>query len=650
MLVLGPIGFVAPWLLAALAGLPVLWLILRAVPPAPRIVAFPGTRLLLGLRDPRPVARHTPWWLLLIRVLAIASLILGFAGPIWKPVVHQQDSGPLLIVMDGGWAAAADWPQRQTRALRALNVAGDAGQPAALLMADGMADGAADGALAFRPAGEVAAALRAMQPAPWETRYPDIAADVLAEAPAAGLNVLWLSDGLDHPGRAGLLAALVARGSVTVVPPAGARQSLALVPGDQPALMVHITDAQATPDVLAIGRDPLGAARELARLHAGAPVTQAGVTSRPVAIDLPSELRNRIIRFEIEGQASAGAVVIADDSVRRRKVALVGDDRASEGQRLLSPMHYLRRALAPTTDLVEGGLDDVLQTSPDVIVLADQIGLPETDALRSWVEKGGLLLRFAGPRMAGSDQLADEPLLPVRLRTGGRDIGGALSWGEARGVAPFSPDGLFAGLQVPADATVRAQLLAEPAPDLAQRILAQLSDGTPLVTRAPLGEGQIVLFHTTANAEWSNLALSGLFVQMLDRLVATAHAQARPTEAAADDSFWTAEQVLDGFGRAAEPQDPVPIAAPDFAKGTGPGAPAGLYRSGERMAALNAGGSIAIAQGWPGARVEAIAERPGLDLRGWLIALAAALFALDAVGSALLARGRSRGARAGAAG
>src|SRR5690606_6955035 len=145
---------------------------------------------------------------------------------------------------------------------------------------------------------------------------------------------------------------------------------------------------------------------------------------RLVPIALPSELRNRITRFEIEGQASAGAVLLADDSLRRRKVALAGDDRAGEGQRLLSPLHYLRRALAPTTDLIEGGLGDVLQAAPDVIVLADQIGLAEEPGLREWVEGGGLLIRFAGPRMAASERLAEEPLLPVRLRAGGRDVGG----------------------------------------------------------------------------------------------------------------------------------------------------------------------------------------------------------------------------------
>ena len=168
MLVLGPLGFATPWLLAALAALPVLWLILRAMPPSPRLVRFPGTRLLLGLRDARPVARHTPWWLLLIRMLAIAALILGFAGPVWKPAPDPAGQGPLLIVLDAGWAAAPDWPQRQTRALQAVDRAARDGQPAALLVADGRASAT----LPFLPASELAAQLRAVQPAPWETRYP----------------------------------------------------------------------------------------------------------------------------------------------------------------------------------------------------------------------------------------------------------------------------------------------------------------------------------------------------------------------------------------------------------------------------------------------------------------------------------------------
>jgi hypothetical protein len=37
---IGPIGFLAPWLLAALIVLPVLWWLLRAVPPSPARRAF----------------------------------------------------------------------------------------------------------------------------------------------------------------------------------------------------------------------------------------------------------------------------------------------------------------------------------------------------------------------------------------------------------------------------------------------------------------------------------------------------------------------------------------------------------------------------------------------------------------------------------
>ena len=88
--------------------------------------------------------------------------------------------------------------------------------------------------------------------------------------------------------------------------------------------------------------------------------------------------------------------------------------------------------------------------------------------------------------------------------------------GDARGVSVGQP---FAGLAVPGDVTVSRQVLAQPAADLDRRSWAKLSDGTPLVTHAPLGSGQVVLFHVTATGDWSSLPFSGLFVQMLHRLV-----------------------------------------------------------------------------------------------------------------------------------
>lgn len=99
MTILGGIGFGAPWLLAALAALPVLWLILRAVPPAPVRRRFPGVALLLGLKDDESVSDRTPWWLLLLRIVAVAAIIVGLAQPVLNPKQSGTDvDGPLLIV------------------------------------------------------------------------------------------------------------------------------------------------------------------------------------------------------------------------------------------------------------------------------------------------------------------------------------------------------------------------------------------------------------------------------------------------------------------------------------------------------------------------------------------------------------------------
>ncbi|MCB1376617.1 MAG: LytTR family transcriptional regulator, partial [Rhodobacteraceae bacterium] len=110
-------------------------------------------------------------------------------------------------------------------------------------------------------------------------------------------------------------------------------------------------------------------------------------------------------------------------------------------------------------------------------------------------------------------------LMPVPLRIGGRTLGGALSWSTPQKLAAFEEQSPFAGLTVPQDVTITRQVLADPASIGSNvAVWARLADGTPLVTAKRMGDGQIVLFHVTANSDWSNLPISGLFVEMLRRL------------------------------------------------------------------------------------------------------------------------------------
>lgn len=646
MWTLGPIAFSAPWLLLGLIVLPILWLLLRAVPPAPIRRRFPGVALLLGLTDEEAQTDRTPWWLLLLRILAVAAVILGFAGPVLNPQADRAGSGPLLIIADGTWADARDWTARVDRIEALLTEAGAAGRAVALTT---LTDLPPDGPL-FQSADAAIARLPNLSPHPWGPTEADLAA--FADSLSGGFETYWLSDGLDRAGREALLQALEDRGPVTVFQ--SPRQTIALRPASYAdgavtlqAVRTPVGDAREV-GVAAVGLDPAGVERQLATASF---IFEAGEPVADLALSLPPELRNRVTRFELTGLRSAGAVTLTDDSLRRREVAMIAGGGADETLDLLSPLHYLREALAPTADLLEGPLADILPANPDVIILADVAALSptETEDLSDWVDDGGLLLRFAGPRLAASDvsRAEEDPLMPVRLRAGGRSIGGAMSWGDPKALAPFAETSPFFGLAVPADVTVTTQVMAQPDPTLAERVIAQLADGTPLVTRKAMGEGQIVLYHVTANAEWSSLPLSGLFVQMLERLAVSTR-PARPDAAELEGTTWLPEVLLTAEGRLDEVDTLPGVPGTRLAEAT-PGAdlPPGLYAGEDRRIAVNVMGadSTLSPAAWPAhIPVEGLTVARELALKGWLLSTALALLLADVL-AALWLSGKLRGPR-----
>ncbi|WP_299728914.1 DUF4159 domain-containing protein [uncultured Tateyamaria sp.] len=649
MTVFGPIGFLAPWLLVALIALPILWLILRAVPPAPIRQRFPGVALLLGLQDDESVSDRTPWWLLLLRMLAVAAMIIGLAGPVLNPENDgQAGDGPLLIVMDGSWAGAAQWPRQIEAVASELRRAGAADRQVALLHLSDPEPAV------FQAANTVTTRLPGIVPAPWQ---PGDMAGLATRLPEGDFETVWFSDGVTYSGHADLLELLEARGPVRVTQ--AVTVVIALTPATYKDGLIELQALRVSPGsergvtVLAQGRDPAGNAATLASANA---VFAPGDTVAETALSLPAELRARVTRFEVQGAKSSGAVTLVDDSLRRREIALIAGREGREGLELLSPLHYLERALEPTADLLRGALSDVLPANPDVIVLADVATLSEgeAEAISDWVEAGGLLLRFAGPRVAASDvsRIDEDPLMPVRLRSGGRSVGGAMSWGSPKTLAPFKEGSPFFGLPVPEDVAITAQVMAQPDPTLAERVIAELSDGTPLVTRKRAGQGQIVLFHVTANAEWSSLPLSGLFVEMLERLAVSSTSTA-PSADDLEGTIWTPQVVMDGFGAlrdaGAMPGVPGPKLVTDPA---GPNLLPGVYISGERSLARNVLTADATLEPteWP-ARIEVsgLAIIPEQPLGGILLAAAIGLLLADIIASLALSGRLTGGVRASSA-
>ncbi len=620
--------FAAPWVLLALTALPLLWWLLRITPPAPRSEVFPAIRLLLGLAAVEETPAHTPWWLLALRMLAAALIIVGLARPILDAGASLAGSGPVLLVVDDGWASAADWGPRMQAANGVLDRAGRAGRAVALLATAADDSGGAPAASVAMPVAEARARLAALRPKPWPVDRPAAAA-ALRKWGERG-SAVYLADGLtDGEGWDGFAQALRAVGPVVELRDAVAPARLLLPPrAEADRLVVRLAQvARPVADsaaVLAQSGDGRSLARVELQFAPGQGVAEA-------ALKLPPELRNRLTRLVLAGPASAGGVALLDERWRRRPVGLLAGDETVADIPLSGPLYYIRRALSPYAELREGSLAQLLSRQLSVLVLADRVVAagPEQAAIEKWVEAGGLLLRFAGPRVAEHP----DGLLPVTLLGGDRQLGGAMSWSQPAQLAPFGADSPFAGLAVPAEVRVHQQVLARPDAQLAGHTWARLSDGTPLVTEAVRGAGRIVLFHVTANADWSDLPLSGLFVQMLRRMVDLSVGVSGAEDASGVKL--APVETLDGFG---QPGAPPPVAgaltAAELARALpSPQHPPGLYgpESGRRVLNLATHlGLPAAAAEIDGARQERLgAAAPERALAPWLIAAALALLAID---------------------
>ncbi len=631
--------FAAPWILLGLLALPVLWWLLRVTPPAPKREAFPAIRLLAGLDRTEETSARTPWWLLALRMLAAALIVIGLARPVIDHGRLLPGTGPVLLVMDDGWASAADWSRRLQAADAVLDRAEQAGRTAVLLTTAPAANAVQPRPTPAMPVADLRARLAALRPKPWPADHAATAA-ALKDWRHQGAAIVYLADGLAESGDAAFASALSRIGPVSEIR-ADVLSTRVLLPprANADRLIARVWQAPhagPSPDAVVLAQS--GDGRTLARVKVAFPRDASGpggsVGEAPIM--LPPEIRNQLTRLVLEGPASAASVVMLDERWRRRPVGLIAGDMAGSESPLIGQLYYLRRALGPYTEVREGDLKKLLARDLSVLILADRVVAdgPEMATLTEWVEHGGVLVRFAGTRTAEHP----DTLLPVHLLNGARQLGGSLTWGKPEHLAPFPPSSPFAGLPTTRDVQVNRQVLAEPTADLASHTWATLTDGTPLVTTATRGSGRIVLFHVTANADWSNLPLSGLFVDMLRRLVALSAGVARVDA----NAVLPPAETLDGFGQLGTPPQAARglIASAFTTTAVSPRHPPGLYGPENGRQALNLGAALPPLTAAPplhGAReVRLGGLSPERALGPPLVAIALALLAIDLIFSLAL--------------
>lgn len=606
----GTLTLLAPLTLIGLITLPLIWLILRISPPAPKRQTFPPLAILRGVETDEETPNSTPIWLLLFRLLIVALAIFALS----LPVLTSSDdvaTEQLTLIIDDSAASAPVWSDLMDDARIRLQEAQRNNADVVLLTSERVDTSPI-------PASEALQHLQRLQPQPI-LMNPEI-----ADLPASRQTV-FLSSGLMLGQGTEMTEALKAANALVVLTEAAPQL---ITPGD-----VRETADGFESDWTAFQS---GASHSIEALStrgdvlAVAPINFApGQTLATASIALPPQLRAQIARLRVSGQRSSTSTKLLDDSFGRPLVGVLAPPSGTASP-LLNSDFYAQQALEPFADIFIGDPASVLSLNPSVLVMTDAMS-STSEAIIDYVENGGLLVRFAGPQLAKSP----DALIPVPLRQGGRSIGGALAWETPQKLAPFASETPFSGLAVPDDVTVSRQVMARPGAETDARTWARLEDGSPIVTSGTLGEGRLVLFHVTADPSWSNLALSGLYVDMLKRILPLAKTR-RVITGEASDQDWVLDRALSPFGELRPPPpQTLSIADANWETSSAVIQP-GYYRQGVRLRAANAVNEDTDLRrlNTDGLRVTLAQNSEPRSFAGMLLALALIMLSIDMIFSA----------------
>ena len=639
------VSFAAQWVLTGLIVLPLLWWLLRLSPPPSRNIRFPAFHFIRDLSAKSQTTATSPIWLLLLRSLIILLVLLALAGPTINSDRQKQNSAPLIVLLDDSWPAAQDWSERIDFLDKLLARTAADGRLANLMLTAGT-PAEAENEFDLIPAQQLRSRIQSLKPKAWNKDLTRILEKLNGSVLPAQAEVIWIHDGLSDDQTNKLSQRLQSLGSLTVVSVpdrflVGLSDIAASRKTDQDTstLFRVVRPKGQKGEISIVAKLVAEDGRALSRTSGK---MSSNSSEALLKFDLPLALRNEAQSVKLEDQNHAGSLYILDASWQRPIVGLAQINESSETRTLLDGAYYLQKALATKAEVIEGPLSQHLAGNTDLILLDDEgkIADQEKNQLRQWIDSGGILLRFAGPRLiAGASDSGAGMLLPAPLRRGGRSLTGALTWTKPLSIGTFNASSPLADLTPASDTLVRKQVLTEPGAIDDKNIWARLTDGTPLITARQMGKGRVILIHTGASPSWSDLPFSGMFVQILERLAHFATNSGVPITRGDIDTAvdLIQQQEITAFGDLNQVENQsIPVTWPAGRELRASAMlPPGVYKAGAGAGArvvnlLGSDDTIETETSWPNGVIHAkLDDQLELPLTGWFLAAAMMLFFID---------------------
>jgi|GEM_PF-6796739 len=519
------LSFISPQILWCLFLLPLLWLVFKAIPPQPKMLNLPTARFLVGLETENAASDKLPWWLKLLRVILFAAIIIAAAAPYIKPHEDISIKGEsLAIIFENSWAAAPHSDAQKDRALSLIALAEQ--QKKTILLIKTIADHEKQSRITLTTPSEARSMVEHIKLYPWKANHVSLLQDLKdnTDKLKAAKTFHWLGHGYDDGDLQSNIAYINKLGKVDYYKPDDNDTALAIkralnAEGRESHKSIQIDGAfNDNKKALRItAKDQFNNVLSFLTLKDIKNNSDTDISALWDGIEM-QDIAPSYLQAGTFKHAASVRYISANIIKQRVGIATANNTINREESPLIQSLYYLSKAVEGKAPYNIAPIDNLITWKATLIIIPENYALSanDTQTLTDWVENGGTLLRF--PPDANIKQQS-KTMMPVELLDDERNIAGRLDWQDPLTLGAIPEDSPLSGIAEDKTLEIKRQILATPAMSNTAASWALASDGTPLITAKDLGSGRIVLIHTQAKPGWSNLPLTGFFINTLHRII-----------------------------------------------------------------------------------------------------------------------------------